>query len=217
MFNKSDASVFFNDKGPDVLLSPPLKLASGIGCEGVVKRIPAILNPLLDNKSYVSIIYMKICKVNNCKRIHIAHGYCSLHLYRFKRYGNPLGGSSFREMIHPNTCIAEGCHNKYIAKGFCFKHYQRIRLTGELYKLKRNEQGTGHINDKGYKEYRINGKIVYEHRDIMEKHLKRKLLPFPKEIVHHIDGNKLNNHISNLCIMSASKHASMHMKKIRNQ
>ncbi len=160
---------------------------------------------------------MKNCKVDNCKRIHIAHGYCSLHLYRFKTYGNPLGGSSFRKMNHPNKCIADGCNNKYIAKGFCFKHYQRLRLTGELYKLKRNEKGTGHINKNGYHEHRVKNEVIYKHRYIVEKHLGRKLLPFPYEVIHHIDGNKLNNHISNLQVMSASEHASMHMKIIRNQ
>ena len=45
----------------------------------------------------------------------------------------------------------------------------------------------------------------YEHRIIMEKHLKRNLLP--TETVHHIDGNKKNNAIENLVVLSVSDHA----------
>lgn len=43
----------------------------------------------------------------------------------------------------------------------------------------------------------------------MEKHLGRKL--DSSEIVHHKDGNKRNNNISNLEIMSRSEHGKLHM------
>jgi hypothetical protein len=48
----------------------------------------------------------------------------------------------------------------------------------------------------------------HEHRVIMEKHLGRSLRS--DEIVHHIDGDKTNNDISNLIIMSQSEHAKLH-------
>ena len=49
------------------------------------------------------------------------------------------------------------------------------------------------------------------HRLIMEEHLGRKLTS--DEIVHHIDGNKLNNDISNLQVMTRGEHSRLHRKQ----
>lgn len=46
------------------------------------------------------------------------------------------------------------------------------------------------------------------HRKVMEKHIGRPLEK--KEIVHHIDGDRLNNDIDNLCLMTMSEHAALH-------
>ena len=52
---------------------------------------------------------------------------------------------------------------------------------------------------------------VPEHRLIMSQKINRPLSS--KEHVHHKDGNKLNNSINNLEIMSKHKHLSLHIKK----
>ena len=49
-----------------------------------------------------------------------------------------------------------------------------------------------------------------EHRFIMEQHLKRKLKR--NEVVHHINGDKLDNRIENLQIMTLSEHSRFHQK-----
>ena len=49
---------------------------------------------------------------------------------------------------------------------------------------------------------------IKPYRKIMEKHLGRKLTIF--EIVHHIDRDHKNNNLSNLKLMSAEEHTSLH-------
>jgi hypothetical protein len=64
----------------------------------------------------------------------------------------------------------------------------------------------GHIDSSGYK---VLENRKHEHRNIMEQHLKRKLLPH--ELVHHKDLNKLNNSIDNLMLFQSKReHLNFH-------
>lgn len=51
---------------------------------------------------------------------------------------------------------------------------------------------------------------VLLHRIVMENHLKRLLTK--EEVIHHIDGNKHNNNITNLQLMTNKEHTKLHVK-----
>lgn len=67
----------------------------------------------------------------------------------------------------------------------------------------KREDGTGGFS-LGYKKLTINGRRILEHRYIVEKSIGRKLKP--NEIIHHLDGNKLNNSLNNLIITNQNNH-----------
>ena len=68
------------------------------------------------------------------------------------------------------------------------------------------------ISQIGYKVIQNNketdGKKILEHRKVMEEYLGRKLNS--KEIVHHINHDKLDNRIKNLMIVTRKEHIKIH-------
>lgn len=71
------------------------------------------------------------------------------------------------------------------------------------------ERETWWINSRGYVEGRVwrNSKRsqMKQHRHVMQEHLKRYLSP--DEHVHHINGDKQDNCIENLQLVSQSEHS----------
>lgn len=62
-----------------------------------------------------------------------------------------------------------------------------------------------------YRRVQVNGKMKQAHRYIVERAIGRPLLK--GEIVHHKNGNKLDNHLENLEITNAKDHAEHHLRK----
>ncbi len=75
-----------------------------------------------------------------------------------------------------------------------------------------------YISNNGY-EYTHNPKspdarrdgYAPKHRDVARKKLKRDIAK--DEVVHHKDGNKLNNRKSNLEVMKRKDHSRLHQKE----
>lgn len=70
----------------------------------------------------------------------------------------------------------------------------------------------GHVHKRlGYRYIWVGGKLRTEHRVVMERHLGRTL--GRREIVHHRDGDRLNNSIDNLEVMTQSEHMALHWEQ----
>lgn len=73
------------------------------------------------------------------------------------------------------------------------------------------KRGEGHVRTFYKVAYRLiydNGKQRLEHRVVMEQHLGRRLRV--DEVVHHKDGDGLNNRIDNLEVLSTLEHRRRH-------
>ena len=65
---------------------------------------------------------------------------------------------------------------------------------------------------KHYRAIKVDGRKVDYHRYIMQEHLGRPLKR--SEVVHHINGDKHDNRIENLEVMTLAEHTRLHMKGV---
>jgi hypothetical protein len=93
-------------------------------------------------------------------------------------------------------------------------HTSRVAnpMAGRVGDLNPNFNGGRYANTDGYICILIPGpgrsKYILEHRLVMERHIGRPLLS--DEVIHHKNGNKQDNRIENLELMTSSDHSLHH-------
>lgn len=110
------------------------------------------------------------------------------------------------------VCSVSKCGREFYSKGFCEGHYKRNRkgLSVDSPIQSRREKGTGRVATSGYIEIMIDGKINKEHRLVMSEALGRPLESH--EEVHHMNGIKDDNVLSNLELWSTSQPAGQRVE-----
>jgi hypothetical protein len=109
---------------------------------------------------------------------------------------------------YSNTCLVPSCKKPVRSRGLCTTHYSQWRDSPYFYRVYREHDdlppGETRKSD-GYIQIHLpGGQKTYKHRLVMEQHLGRPLRP--DELVHHIDGNKENNDLSNLQLLHIGEH-----------
>jgi hypothetical protein len=137
---------------------------------------------------------LKTCSEPGCSNTHNARGLCVSH-YNLARME--------RKWEDVPLCSVEGCTFGQNSKGFCRGHYDQFKKHGDPSKRVNAKKGSGHVSASGTLGHRVNGKFRGDHRVLMEAHLGRSLSR--TEYVQHINGNKLDNRVENLEVLSVGE------------
>ena len=166
------------------------------------------------------------CQITNCNETSAAitgryAGLCPTHAWR-KKNGKDLYGF-IKKWKNRHECSYPTCHRTVHSMAFCGTHYDMARKGEELRDLagSREEMRKKHFfknrpigsrskTRDGYIRVSTESGWRMEHIVVMEQYIGRPLLPH--ESVHHMNGCKEDNKITNLELWSKSQPSGQRVK-----
>lgn len=168
-------------------------------------------------------VHNPLCSFPECDQATRARGWCPTHWLRWRKYGDPS-----IILVTPGpvdgVCSVEGCDRPHNAHGYCGMHQGRFNRHGDplfVAPPHARVKVTRYIDQAGYvwiwapthplATMRPAGQ---KHNGFVAEHRKKwwdLRGPFPNGyVVHHHDGDKGNNRIRNLRLMTRRQHARLH-------
>lgn len=150
-----------------------------------------------------------ICSIDGCKKFVRGRGMCNAHYLRLIRHGDPLYENKRRAEL--SRCLYCGEEAPHKSSGAKYCSWVCVGMANR----------SPFILKKGYKKILVPSHprsdtkgYVFEHIIIAEAKNGRPLSS--GEVVHHIDGNKLNNAAANLMIFASNAEHLNHHSAIQS-
>lgn len=192
------------------------RLCEADGCEKPVKSNGGSLCSMHQNRKYAGRPKRveRMCDVEGCGKLAHHGAICSMHSERKRKTGSVGSAAPLLQAYRGALCSVVGCDRLAKSLGFCVMHYSRFRSTGQPGEAapKYRRQGEGSI-ELGYRTFAVNKKRKAEHRMVWEA--ANGPIP-PKHVIHHKNGDKLDNRLENLELMTRSQHRKHHEHDIKS-